>query len=166
MLSKSIFLANEQETIEFAKQISPFMQQVAIENQQVFTVYLDGDLGCGKTTFVRGFLRAIGFQGNVKSPTYTLLETYLSGSLNILHFDLYRFNHPSEWEEAGFDEYMQEKTLCFIEWPSQGEDFIPEKDITLSFVVSNEGRKCRITPNSIYGQKVFLLWQHSQDDKF
>jgi len=97
------------------------------------TVFLRGDLGVGKTTFTRYFLRACGVTGSVKSPTYTLLEPYKLDDGPFYHFDLYRINDPWELELAGFAELFDAKALRFVEWPERGADWLPSAELELEF---------------------------------
>jgi tRNA threonylcarbamoyladenosine biosynthesis protein TsaE len=121
----------------------------AVENQGV--VYLLGDLGMGKTTLSRGVIRAAGHQGNVKSPTYTLVEPYETPSGLIYHFDLYRLVDPEELEYLGIRDYFTEDTLCLIEWPDKGEGLIPRADIEVSIQLEGSGRQLTWKANTIKG---------------
>ncbi|MFO1323184.1 MAG: tRNA (adenosine(37)-N6)-threonylcarbamoyltransferase complex ATPase subunit type 1 TsaE [Burkholderiales bacterium] len=97
-------------------------------------VALHGDLGTGKTTLVRGVLRALGWTGPVKSPTYTLVEYYPFSSLYFYHFDFYRFADPSEWETAGLADCFRSDTVCLVEWPERVAGLlpVPDLDVTLA----------------------------------
>ena len=99
------------------------------------TLHLRGELGAGKTTLVRGLLRALGYPGRVKSPTYTLVEPYTNLRLNLYHFDFYRFEDRSEWLSSGFREYFNAESLCIVEWPERAGDLIaaPDLDIELAY---------------------------------
>lgn len=117
------------------------------------TIYLHGDLGAGKTTFVRGLLRGLGYAGKVKSPTYTLVEPYMISRLNLYHFDLYRFIDPEEWDAAGFRDYFNPQSICLVEWPEKAGDLIPQADIDVSLMPQDNGRILRIRANSSLAQE-------------
>ncbi|MEX0964587.1 MAG: tRNA (adenosine(37)-N6)-threonylcarbamoyltransferase complex ATPase subunit type 1 TsaE [Pseudohongiellaceae bacterium] len=108
-------------------------------------IYLQGDLGAGKTTLTRGFMRAFGYTGAVKSPTYTLVEPYEFELCNIYHFDLYRLADPEEVAYLGTDEYFAESNLCLIEWAEKGENWLPAADIVIDIAAEGSGRRltCR-----------------------
>ncbi len=108
------------------------------------SIWLEGDLGAGKTTLTRGVLRELGFSGRVKSPTYTLVELYELSRFNLYHFDLYRFTDPDEWEDAGFREYFNAASVCLIEWPAKAGGRLPEADLRVRFEILESGRKVRI----------------------
>ena len=95
-------------------------------------VTLRGDLGSGKTTLVRGLLRARGVAGPVKSPTYTLVEHYPVSRLDFYHFDFYRFMSPDEWESAGMSDYFRDDAICIVEWPERVGELLHEPDLALS----------------------------------
>lgn len=104
-------------------------------------IYLRGDLGAGKTTLVRGVLRALGHDGKVKSPTYTLIEPYLVSRLHLYHFDFYRFAVPEEYLEAGLDEYFDGNGVCLVEWPDKAAPYIAAPDLEIRLTVSGPGRR-------------------------
>jgi len=106
-------------------------------------VCLHGDLGAGKTTLARGVLRGLGFDGPVKSPTYTLVEHYPFSNLYLYHFDFYRFNDPSEWEYAGLAELFRPDALCLIEWPERVAPWLPPVDVDLALSPMPDGRAGR-----------------------
>jgi tRNA threonylcarbamoyladenosine biosynthesis protein TsaE len=102
-------------------------------------VTLAGDLGAGKTTLVRGVLRALGWAGPVKSPSYTLVEHYAFSSLYFYHFDFYRFADPDEWETTGFAECFGPDAVCVIEWPERVADRLPPADVALALAQPRDG---------------------------
>ena len=104
-------------------------------------VFLHGDLGAGKTTFVRGYLRALGHRGAVKSPTYTLLEQYALGEVAICHFDFYRIFDPRELDYMGLDELLAEPAVKLVEWPSKAGDKLPAAQIEVCLCIAQEGRR-------------------------
>jgi tRNA threonylcarbamoyladenosine biosynthesis protein TsaE len=110
---------NENEMLAIAAEYSKSLKKGTI-------IFLHGNLGAGKTTFVKGLLRELGYQGNVKSPTYTLVEEYKLPCFNIYHFDLYRLADPEELEWIGIRDYFNEDSICFIEWPDKGAGFLPK----------------------------------------
>lgn len=107
-------------------------------------VWLEGDLGAGKTTLVRGLLRALGETGPVKSPTYTLVELHVVSGLDLYHFDFYRFNHPEEYLDAGLDEYFAGNGICMVEWPDRARPHVPEPDLSIALELSGAGRVARL----------------------
>ena len=117
-------------------------------------IYLSGPLGAGKTTFSRGFLRGLGYQGKVKSPSYTLVESYFLNQLAVFHFDFYRIHDAEELEWIGIREYLQENALCLIEWPEQGRDKVPAADIICTFYIESEGRRLEFSSRSVQGERI------------
>jgi len=102
-------------------------------------VTLEGDLGTGKTTLARGLLRAFGWTGPVKSPTYTLVEHYPFSSIYLYHFDFYRFADPSEWETAGLADCFRNDSVCLVEWPERVAGLLPQPDVELHLRHADDG---------------------------
>lgn len=115
------------------------------------TIWLQGNLGAGKTTLSRGLLRGLGFEGKVKSPTYTLVESYVVSGLNLYHFDLYRFIDPEEWDAAGFREYFNQQTVCLVEWPEKAAELLPAPDIEIRLAIDRAGRSASLSAHSEQG---------------
>ncbi|MBS0288224.1 MAG: tRNA (adenosine(37)-N6)-threonylcarbamoyltransferase complex ATPase subunit type 1 TsaE [Proteobacteria bacterium] len=117
-------------------------------------VYLSGDLGAGKTTFVRGFLRKMGYQGKVKSPTYTLVEPYELGVFTLYHFDFYRLNSAFELEYMGIRDYFHDNAFCLVEWPEKAQDLLPSCDIKVHIAIQDDARQVKIEANTQRGKDV------------
>lgn len=122
-------------------------------------IELHGDLGAGKTTFVRHLLRALGVQGRVKSPSYAVVEPYTvttaHGELNIWHFDLYRFANPREFEEAGFRDLLASPGLKLLEWPEKGQGALPTPDLALYITaLADDSRQVKALAYTALGQEL------------
>ncbi len=115
-------------------------------------IYLHGDLGSGKTTLARGLLRGLGYEGRVKSPTYTLVELYTVSRLNLYHFDFYRFRDPKEWRDAGFSEYFSGAPVCLVEWPEKAAGLLPVADLAIAFEFAGDGRDLEIRAGTESGK--------------
>jgi tRNA threonylcarbamoyladenosine biosynthesis protein TsaE len=115
------------------------------------TVHLEGDLGAGKTTLVRGLLRELGVTGAVKSPSYTLLEPYEVSRLHLYHFDFYRFKSPQEFSDAGFGEYFGPGAVCLAEWPAKAGEYLPEADLRIALQVADAGRRALVGAHTEIG---------------
>lgn len=126
-------LADEQDTEALGAALWPALPEKCL-------LFLHGDLGAGKTTLVRGLLRAAGHQGTVKSPTYTLVEEYEMAGRRVFHFDLYRLKDPEELEWMGMSDYLTQNALCCVEWPQMGCGFLPAADVELHLKVDGEAR--------------------------
>ncbi len=114
-------------------------------------IQLRGPLGSGKTTLVRGFLRACGISGAIKSPTYTLVEPYQAGGRPLYHFDLYRLEDPEALEMLGFRDYLDSGSVCLIEWPEQAGGLLPPADIAVDIGVLQNGRQVTLDSTTEYG---------------
>jgi tRNA threonylcarbamoyladenosine biosynthesis protein TsaE len=124
-------------------------------------VFLQGELGAGKTTLVRGLLRAAGYSGTVKSPTYTLVEEYRLAGKTIDHFDLYRLHDPEELEWIGLDDYLAGNHLCLIEWPQMGQGFLPEADLEIRLHIRDNQRQAEVISHSKdIKDAVLLNWEN------
>ncbi len=122
-------------------------------------IFLQGDLGAGKTTTVRGFLSALGYQGKVKSPTYTLVENYALKNQTVCHVDLYRIQQPKEIFGLGLfatPDYLKEKIIYLIEWPEKAASELPVPDITctITLLEFKKGRACQIMAHTVQGEKI------------
>ena len=149
---KRIAWPDESATQAFARVLAtrPAINDALIE--------LHGDLGAGKTTFVRHLLTALGIHGRIKSPTYAVVEPYTLGDggcsgLNAWHFDFYRFNDPREWEEAGFRDIFASSGLKLVEWPDKAGEYLPQADLVLAIeVLENETRQVTLTAQTDIGK--------------
>lgn len=117
------------------------------------TFHLQGELGAGKTTLVRGVLRGLGHAGPVKSPTYTLVEVYEVSRLQLHHFDFYRFHDPREWIDAGFRETFNGRNVSLIEWPEKAGPMLPPADVRIELTSSNSGRNASLLSCSPRGRE-------------
>jgi tRNA threonylcarbamoyladenosine biosynthesis protein TsaE len=121
-------------------------------------VYLCGELGAGKTTLVRGLLRALGHRGPVRSPTYTLVEPYPLGDRQIVHLDLYRLVDPGELEFLGLRDFLDGQSVLLVEWPERGCGMLPTADLTIELTYADPGRWCRLWADSARGEGVLAQW--------
>lgn len=108
-------------------------------------IHLQGELGAGKTSLARSFLRACGVIGRIKSPSYALLESYVVSNLYLYHLDFYRFSDPSEWLDAGFRDIMQENALILIEWPERAAELLSDPDLSIELVYQSAGRRATLS---------------------
>ena len=139
-------LLNEAATLDLGSRLASVSPEHSI-------VFLQGDLGAGKTTLVRAWLQALGHEGRVKSPTYTLIEPYEIDGQQVFHFDLYRMADPEELEYIGGRDYFSGQGLCLVEWPDKGEGMLPEPDLIIELLVVAEGRQVKICAYSAIGER-------------
>jgi tRNA threonylcarbamoyladenosine biosynthesis protein TsaE len=149
-------LADENETLSFGAAFAEVLHPGLI-------VFLKGDLGAGKTTLTRGILRGMGYTHIVKSPTYNLVEIYKISKLYCYHFDFYRFNDPVEWEEAGFREYFNDKSICLVEWPEKAGEYLPVADLQITLQIVESGRNIEVSAATEAGKQCLTHWQNIKD---
>jgi tRNA threonylcarbamoyladenosine biosynthesis protein TsaE len=138
----------------FGKKLAQALQK---EHCQSSIIYLCGELGSGKTTLVRGFLRAFGYQGKVKSPTFTLLESYQVKTQKIFHFDLYRLNNAEELEYIGIRDYFSSDAIVLIEWPERASSVLPKADLILSLQHDAKNPQQRLVALTAENNKVIPI---------
>ena len=137
------------ETITLSRKLANCCSQ----HKDSFVIYLIGDLGAGKTTLAQNFIKYYGFE-KVKSPTYSLVESYQNDEINIHHFDCYRLNNPEELEYIGMREYSLDGHIQLFEWPDLGKGMIPNPDISISLSGKDDKRKIGITAHTDIGEKI------------
>jgi len=166
-MTSELFLADEEATIAFGTKLAqatfalagdvPDLTQPELGvNTSGGVIHMHGDLGAGKTTLARGFMRGYGVTGAVKSPTYTLVEPYELKRCQLYHFDLYRLGSVDEVEYLGIEDYFHENSVCLIEWPDKGGNRLPPPD--LSFYLSSNGTG-RALQCQIESDKGALIYQ-------
>ncbi|WP_395946452.1 tRNA (adenosine(37)-N6)-threonylcarbamoyltransferase complex ATPase subunit type 1 TsaE [Caedibacter taeniospiralis] len=134
-----LIIADEHAMLKLGKKISKFLKKGDV-------IYLHGDLGAGKTTLTKGILQGLGFTGSVKSPTYTLVETYPINGTTLQHFDLYRLSDPEELEWIGIRDYFNADTISLIEWPQKGGGVLPHPTREIHIAYTGTGRSVTILP--------------------
>jgi len=144
--SLTFILADEEATAHLGRQLAPALRPGLV-------VWLQGELGAGKTSLVRALLRALGHRGPVKSPSYALVEIYVISSIYLYHFDFYRFNFPEEFIDAGFGEYFRDDAICLVEWPDKAAAYVPAADLELVLQFTGEGRQLAMLAHSPEGQR-------------
>ena len=141
-------VTTEQHMLEFGARLAGLVCDQCL-------VTLQGDLGAGKTTLVRGLLQGAGYKGAVKSPTFSLVEPYDLNGCRIFHFDLYRLQDPEELEYIGIRDYLDGSALCLVEWPEKAGSVLPVADINIMIRKVNEGRSVRLETFTDRGQALF-----------
>lgn len=140
MIIYNINTNNVQQTLAIARL---FVEQYLSNNidQHSIVIYLEGDLGAGKTTFMRGLVSSFGFKGTVKSPTYTIVEPYINLPNPVYHFDLYRLEKPIELEIIGIRDYLTPGAICCFEWPDKGHGYIPAANFIIKISITNNNHR-------------------------
>jgi tRNA threonylcarbamoyladenosine biosynthesis protein TsaE len=140
-------LDSEAATINLGRLLAPALDAAGV-------IFLSGGLGAGKTTLCRGLLRGLGYDGAVKSPTFTLVEPYELERGSVYHFDLYRLAHPDELDYLGAEDYFAAEALCLIEWPERGAGFLPTPDLELTLTVTSEAsRQVQLRAQTLKGER-------------
>lgn len=151
-MSYSCFLPDEQATIDFGRRLIRAICQIT--SPRGITLYLNGDLGAGKTTLSRGIIQGLGYQGNVKSPTYTLVEEYRLQGKHIYHFDLYRLSDPEELEFMGIRDYFTADSICLIEWAEKGAGLLANADLVINIRYADNARQIELIPQNEQGKEI------------
>lgn len=142
------YLPNETATLNLGKTIAQYSDELSV-------IFLQGDLGVGKTTLVRGLLKGMQYDGFVRSPSYTLVEPYLNTQKKpVYHFDFYRIRDPEELEYIGLRDYLKPSNLCIIEWPEHGASELPQADLIVHLSWDGEGRIATLDAQTEYGKFV------------
>ncbi len=132
-------LDNGQQFLPDATATEAIGKELAAIVKAPIVIFLVGELGAGKTTLVRGFLKGLGYAGAVKSPTFTLVEVYQFKDCSVYHFDLYRLDAPEELESIGIRDYFIPDAIVLVEWPERGTGFLPKADLILELSLASEG---------------------------
>ena len=157
-----LYCRQEADTASFAKQLAASFEYFLTQQPgSHLNISLQGDLGAGKTTFARYLIQAMGHEGKVKSPTYTLCEPYplqlKDQAITVHHFDLYRMRDPLEWQEAGFAEHFDVPGICLIEWPEKAEGTLPGFDIQIQLAAGADENERSIKINTLTPSGVSAL---------
>lgn len=135
----------------------------ATRSQNQCLIYLQGELGAGKTTLVRAYLRALGYRERVKSPTYTLVECYQLPEQEVYHFDLYRMDNARALYEIGIEDYLNHPAICLVEWPERGQGVLPQADLLIGMRVLPIGREIEIQAAGVVGEKIMERLAHAME---
>lgn len=134
-------LQGEAQTVKLGELLGKLLVPYCLKCGHALCVFLEGDLGAGKTTLTRGLLRGQNYAGNVKSPTYTLVEPYTFQGFEIFHFDLYRLLDPEELEYMGIRDFFAKKALVLVEWPEKAEGMLPIPDVNIDLLYAGDKRQ-------------------------
>jgi tRNA threonylcarbamoyladenosine biosynthesis protein TsaE len=144
-MQKQFDLPNEMDSIKLAKRFADCLTVPAV-------LTFSGEIGTGKTTFIRALLQAIGIKNAIKSPTFSLVESYAYQQLQIHHFDLYRIDDETELEFIGFRDYFINSSICCIEWPERAPMMLAEVDLCFTLMIKENGRLIDINAKSVVGK--------------
>ena len=148
----------EQQTQDFARRLA----QCCLSTSSAVVIYLEGDLGAGKTTLARGFIQSLGFD-RVKSPTYSIVESYQNAQVHIHHFDCYRLCDPEELEYIGIREYLQPGNIQLIEWPQMGQGMLAPADLLIKIDIEQQDRVLQLIANSTIGEQLLACLDYEAD---
>lgn len=151
---QNFILVDELATIAMGRQLADIVKN---NLKQGITVFLNGDLGAGKTTLTRGFVQGMGHVGHVKSPTYTIVEPYDLSDWQVYHFDLYRLADPEELEYMGIRDYFNRNSCSFIEWPEKGEGMLPAPDMIIDLAYLDEQRQISLQAKTALGERLVSM---------
>jgi tRNA threonylcarbamoyladenosine biosynthesis protein TsaE len=140
-------LQGEDAQVDFGRRLAAHLEAPCV-------IYLEGDLGAGKTTLVRGVLRGLGHQGSVRSPTYTLIEPYEIAGLHLFHLDLYRLGDAEELEYLGLRDLLGEKSILLVEWPERGSGHLPPPDVRIHIAHEVRGRDLELLARGAIGERL------------
>lgn len=143
----TLFLSDEEASNQWATQLASHLHAPLV-------ITFSGDIGAGKTTIIRAMLRALGIQCAIKSPTFSLVESYTCSNFVVHHFDLYRIHHEEELEYIGFRDFFNKQTICCIEWAEHAGQLVPAVDIRFKLNTKGMGRELEIIALSAAGEQV------------
>lgn len=155
MIVQHYFLADEKDTIALASKLTPCLTFP-------LTMTLSGEIGAGKTSFVRALLRALGVTGAIKSPTFSLVESYSCQDLLIHHFDLYRIHDEAELDYIGFREFFTEQSFCCIEWPERAPHSVSHVDVRGLLAIKGDGRLMSLYASTVAGEAILTCLADQQ----
>jgi tRNA threonylcarbamoyladenosine biosynthesis protein TsaE len=156
---KTLVWPDEAATAAFATQLAAALTRAKLNA----CIALHGDLGAGKTTFVRHLLRALGVEGRIKSPTYAVVEPYTVAAGEVWHFDFYRFSDPREWEDAGFRDIFAGPGLKLMEWPDKVAGQLPPADLVIELhALDEDQRQVRMSAQTPAGQQWLTVWMEGK----
>lgn len=146
------YIPDESTMLRFGKKLAEAI--VRCHAERAVILYFNGDLGAGKTTLTRGMVQGLGYKGNVKSPTYTLVEEYNIAGKMIYHFDLYRLADPEELEFMGIRDYFAKDCICLIEWAEKGEGILPPADLFVNIDYYDDARNITLIAKDALGEQI------------